>query len=58
MDPKAAVRDLLVALMDGNREAAWDALEALVDWTSRRHGFLPSPADVKAICREIADRPT
>ena len=44
MDPNAALRQLLWALVDDNRDGAIEAAEAIAGWL-RRGGFMPS-ADV------------
>ena len=41
MDPNAALRLLLWALADGDRDEAIDAAEALSEWL-RKGGFMPS----------------
>jgi DNA-binding GntR family transcriptional regulator len=40
MDPDACLRALLDAFRDGDREAAYQGLEDLLDWCSKG-GFLP-----------------
>ena len=40
MDPNAALNDLLDAFRDGDRIAAYGAMETLYDWIAKG-GFLP-----------------
>lgn len=40
MDPDACLAALLDAFRDGDREAAWDHIEALYDWLAKG-GFMP-----------------
>lgn len=44
MDPTAALADLLDALRRHDREAAFDRLEALLDWLSKGGAFPAVPA--------------
>ena len=44
MDPTAALVDLLDALRHRDREAAFDRLEALLDWLSKGGAFPRVPA--------------
>jgi hypothetical protein len=41
MDPNAALVAFLDACRDKDKEAAWDAIEALYGWIVKAGGFLP-----------------
>lgn len=49
MDPDACLTQLLDAFRDGNKEAAWDAIEALGDWLAMGGAM---PLDPR---RDVAD---
>jgi hypothetical protein len=42
MDPNAALRDIIEAVAQGDRDALLEHLEALYDWL-RNGGFMPVP---------------
>lgn len=52
MDPTAALIDLLDALSRRDREAAYDRLEALLDWLSKGGVFPRVPALVDDLSHE------
>jgi len=49
MDPKATLRQVLQAMIDGDRTEARMGLQALHDWL-RRDGHIPTKSDVAEIC--------
>ena len=49
MDPKATLRQVLQAIVDGDRTEARMGLQALHDWL-RQDGHMPTKNDVADIC--------
>lgn len=54
MDPEETYRKLNRAIRDGDREEAFEALEALLGWLSSRGGFMPRAY----LCVGLYEKPT